>query len=390
MRPGFLIFYAVVFTVYFSVQAYLFVRGWQALAWKPRWRWPYAVLFWFAALAFVAGRNLENVAVTPWSSSMIWVGAFWFALMYYLFIGTLAVDLGGRVLRYSRWLPASWIECWPRTKFRAAVVLFVAVSLLVAWGYWNALHPRIVSLTVSLPYKAGAPEKLRVVVASDWHLGTLVTQRRVRAWVDAINSLKPDLILLPGDVIDEDLPPVVENNLGEFLRNLSAPLGVFAVTGNHEYIGGVEAAVRYLEEHNVRVLRDEAVPLAGGAFWLVGREDAIVRRFKGEMRRPLREILCLVPSGASVVVMDHQPVALAEAEELGVALQVSGHTHDGQLWPNKYLVRALFGFSSGHTRRKSMDVYVLPGLGTWGPPVRVGNRPEILDLTLRFDRAPAS
>lgn len=390
MRPGFLIFFAVVFAVYFSVQAYLFVRGWQALACKPGWRWPYAVLFWFAALAFVAGRNLENIAVTPWSSSLIWVGAFWFALMYYLFLGTLAVDLGGRLLRYARWLPASWIEYWPRTKFRAAVVLIVGVSGLVVWGYWNALHPRIVSLTVSLPYQAGAPEKLRVVVASDWHLGTLVTQDRVRSWVDAINALTPDLILLPGDVIDEDLPPVVENNLGEFLRDLRAPLGVFAVTGNHEYIGGVEAAVRYLEEHNIRVLRDEAVPLAGGAFWLVGREDASVRRFLGKTRRPLREILWPVPSGVPVIVMDHQPASLAESEALGVALQVSGHTHDGQLWPNKYLVRALFGFSSGYARKGGMDVYVLPGLGTWGPPVRVGNRPEILDLTLRFGRAPAS
>jgi predicted MPP superfamily phosphohydrolase len=390
MRPGFLIFFAVVFTVYFSVQAYLFLRGWQALAWKPGWRWPFAVLFWFAALAFLAGRNLENFAVTSWSSSLIWIGAFWFALMFYLFIGSLVIDLGGRVLRHARWLPSSWVECWPRTKFRAAVLLFVTVGLLVAWGYGNALHPKIVPLTVTLPYQTGAPEKLRVAVASDWHLGTLVTQDRVRSWVDAINKLTPDMILLPGDVIDEDLPPVVENNLGEFLRDLRAPLGVFAVTGNHEYIGGVEAAVRYLEEHNVRVLRDEAVPLAGGALWLAGREDVSVRRFKGEARRPLREILWSVPSGVPVVVMDHQPVSLAEAEALGVALQVSGHTHDGQLWPNTYLVRALFGFSSGYAARRKMGVYVLPGLGTWGPPVRVGNRPEILDLTLRFGRAPES
>ena len=389
MPSGFLIFFAVVFTVYFSVQSYLFVRGWQALACKPRWRWPYAVLFWIAALAFVVGRNLENIAVTPWSSSLIWIGAFWFAFMYYLFLGTLVIDAGGRVLRFLRWLPASWIGAWPQTKFRAAAALFVVVSLLVAGGYWNAQHPKIVRLSVSLPFTQGAPESIRVAVASDWHLGTLVTQSRVKAWVESINALKPDLILLPGDVIDEDLPPVVENNLGEFLRGLRAPLGVFAVTGNHEYIGGAEAAVRYLADHNVRVLRDETIPLAGGAFWLVGREDASISRFKGTMRRPLREVLWSVPAGVPVVVMDHQPVALAESEALGVALQVSGHTHDGQLWPNKYLVRALFGVSSGYARSGGMEVYILPGLGTWGPPVRVGTRPEILDLTLRFERASA-
>ncbi len=386
MRPSFLIFFAVVFTAYFSIQIYLFVRGWQALAWRPGWRKVYAPLFWFLALAFVAGRNLENVAVTPWSTALVWIGAFWFALMYYLFLGTLLTDVAGRVLRWLRWLPAGWLADLVRTKFLAAVLLLSTASVLVAWGHWNALHPKIVTMEVSLPRMPGGAESVRVAVASDWHLGTLVTQARVKGWVDAINALEPDLVLLPGDVIDEDLPPVVENNLGKYLRDLRAPLGVFAVTGNHEYIGGVDAAVRYLEEHNLRILRDRAVPLAGGAFWLAGREDASIGRFRGERRAPLREILSAVPPGVPVVVMDHQPLALEEAAALGVALQVSGHTHDGQLWPNKYLVKALFGHSSGRTRVGAMDVYVLPGLGTWGPPVRVGNRPEILDLTLKFDR----
>ena len=385
MRPSFLIFFAIVFAAYFSIQAYLFVRGWQALSWRPHWRKFYAPFFWFLALAFVAGRNLENFAVTPWSTALVWIGAFWFALMYYLFLGSLTVDVLGRLLRRRRWLPADWLENWPRTKFVAALTLLFAVALLVGWGHWNALHPQIVRMEVSLPRVPGAPDRLRVAVASDWHLGTLVTPARVQGWVEAINALEPDLILLPGDVIDEDLPPVVENNLGEPLRELRAPLGVYAVTGNHEYIGGVEAAVEYLEDHNVRMLRDRAVPVADGAFWLAGREDASIARFRGERRAPLREILLGVPTAAPVVVMDHQPLAVEEAAAFGVALQLSGHTHDGQLWPNKYLVRALFGHSSGRLRVGGTEVYVLPGLGTWGPPVRVGNRPEILDLTLKFD-----
>lgn len=386
MRPSFLIFFGIVFTAYFSIQIYLFVRGWQALGWRPGWRKFYAPLFWFLALAFVAGRNLENLAVTPWSTALVWIGALWFALMYYLFLGALLLDVGGRLLGWLRLLPAAWRENVARTKFHAAMLLLAAALLLVAGGHWNALHPRVVRMEVSLPRVAGAPEQLRVAVASDWHLGTLVTQARVKGWVDAINALQPDLVLLPGDVIDEDLPPVVENNLGEYLRRLRAPLGVYGVTGNHEYIGGVDAAVDYLEDHNVTMLRDRAVPVAGGAFWLVGREDASIGRFRGERRAPLRDILRGLPPGAPVVVMDHQPIALEEAAAFGVALQLSGHTHDGQLWPNKYLVRALFGHSSGRLRVGGMEVYVLPGLGTWGPPVRVGNRPEILDLTLKFDR----
>jgi predicted MPP superfamily phosphohydrolase len=385
MRTSFLVFFALVFAGYFAIQIFLFVRGWQALAWRPRWRGWYAAVFWFAALAFLAGRNLENLAVTPWSTALVWIGAFWFALMYYLLLLGLVVEITGRLLRRLRVLPQAWLAGWPRTKFFAAVGVLAVAAVIVAWGHWNALHPKIIRLELALPRVPGAPEQVRVVVASDLHLGTLVTQARVRGWVETINALQPDLILLPGDVIDEDLPPVVENNLGEFLRDLRAPLGVYAVTGNHEYIGGVEAAVQYLEEHDVKVLRDRAIPLAGGAFWLAGREDASIGRFRGERRAPLREILQPIPPGVPIVVMDHQPIALAEAAAAGAALQVSGHTHDGQLWPNKYIVRALFGFSSGVGLVDRMTAYISPGLGTWGPPVRVGNRAEILDLILSFD-----
>ena len=389
MSVPLIVFFAVVFTAYFSIQTYLFVRGWRALECHRGWRSAYAVVFWFAALAFVAGRNLENASVTPLSTALVWIGAFWFALMYYLFLGALALDLGAGVLRRLRLLPASWMNNPAKVRFRAAVALVAASAVVVAWGHWNALHPEIVRMDISLPATEGSPSQVRAVVASDWHLGTLVTRKRVRGWVEMINALRPDFILLPGDIIDEDLPPVIENNLGESLRDLRAPLGVYAVTGNHEYIGGAEAAVRYLEDHGVRVLRDEAVPVAGGAFWLAGREDAGIGHFGGGGRAPLRTILRDVPSGAPVVVMDHRPGALDEANAAGAAVQVSGHTHDGQLWPNRFLVRALLGVTSGPAMAGAMPAYILPGLGTWGPPVRVGNRPQILVLTLNFNRPTA-
>ena len=382
------VFFAVVFAAYFSIQAFLFTRGWRALACHRNWRVTHAVVFWFAALAFVAGRNLENIAVTGVSTALVWIGAFWFALMYYLFLGTVALDIAGSFARRLRLLPASWNENRPRVRFQAAVAVVSVSVLVVAWGHWNALHPEVVQMEVSLSASAASPPRLRAVVASDWHLGTLVTQRRIKEWVDMINHLDPDIIFLPGDVIDEDLPPVIDNNLGDFLRNLRAPLGVYAVTGNHEFIGGVEEAVRYLEDHGIRVLRDEAVPVAGGMFWLAGRDDAGVARLRGSGRAPLRKVLREVPTGAPVVVMDHRPVAMGEAAAEGAAVQVSGHTHDGQLWPNKYLVRHLLGVSSGPALIGGMHAYILPGLGTWGPPVRVGNRPQILVLTLNFDRLP--
>jgi predicted MPP superfamily phosphohydrolase len=181
--------------------------------------------------------------------------------------------------------------------------------------------------------------------------------------------------------VDEDLAPVLRQNLGETLRKLRARYGVLAVTGNHEYIGGVEEAVRYLRDHGVTMLRDSAVQLDNGVT-IVGREDRSITQFTHGVRRPLRDIMAGVDTSMPVILLDHQPFGLNEARENGVDVQLSGHTHHGQLWPLNLITNALYEVSWGMKQVNGSVVYVSSGLGTWGPPVRLGNRPEIVVLTL--------
>ena len=121
-----------------------------------------------------------------------------------------------------------------------------------------------------------------------------------------INSLEPDIIILDGDIVDEDLAPVIQQNLGDSLKALKAKLGVWAITGNHEYIGGVVPAVKYLTEHNIQFIRDSAI-LVDSRFWLVGREDRDKQRFTGQPRKPLEELMKEVDLSYPVIVLDHQP-----------------------------------------------------------------------------------
>jgi predicted MPP superfamily phosphohydrolase len=223
---------------------------------------------------------------------------------------------------------------------------------------------------------------LTIVAASDIHLGTIVGRRRFERIVDAIDDLQPDLILLPGDIVDEDLAPVIRANLGEHLRALHAPMGVYAITGNHEYIGGVEAAVAYLREHGITVLRDSSVVLDGG-LTLVGREDRSVVTMAGKTRKGLKELMGGVDSSRPVILMDHQPFHLEEAVEAGVDLQLSGHTHHGQLWPLNLITRAVYEVSWGYLRKGKTHIYVSSGIGSWGPPVRTGNHPELVRILLK-------
>jgi hypothetical protein len=177
---------------------------------------------------------------------------------------------------------------------------------------------------------------------------------------------------------------VIRQNLGEQLKQIHSKYGIYAVTGNHEYIGGVEAACAYLTEHGIVMLRDTSVVI-DDAFVIVGREDVSRRQFGGHHRKTYEELLSGIRMTMPIISMDHQPMHLIEAEQAGIDLQLSGHTHNGQIWPFNYIARAVYELSWGYLKKGSTQYYVSCGVGTWGPPMRSGNRPEIVDLRITFE-----
>ena len=382
MRTNFILFLAAFFTVYGLVNLHIFIRGWQVLFSAPSLRLHYALGFFIVASSFIGGRLLENVWLSSVSDVLVWMGAFWIAAMLYFFLSLLLLDLLRLV---NHWVPffPSFVTAHPSTaKGVVALVITGSILLLLAAGHVNARIPRVQTLHLTIPKKVQGLETLNVVAASDIHLGSMIGKKRLDSMVARINALNPDLVLLPGDIVDEDLAPVIKHNLGDTLRNLSSRWGVFAVTGNHEYIGGVEEAYAYLSEHGVTVLRDRVVKVKD-AFYLVGREDRSIRR-AGKNRKPLQELMALTDPNCPIILMDHQPFQLEEGETNGVDLQISGHTHHGQLFPLNLITRKVYEISWGYKKKNSTHVYVSCGFGTWGPPVRLGNRPEIVNLKISF------
>jgi predicted MPP superfamily phosphohydrolase len=379
----FVLFFGVVFTVYGLLNYYIFVRGWQAIPHESPLRTIYLVIFLLLALAFIAGRFLERAWLSPLSETLVWLGSFWLAAMLYFILGILLLDLARLINHYVPFFPSFVTADYQRTKGIAALILIGIVAVVLVIGNVNALLPVTRSLALAIPKKVNGEKQLRIAVASDIHLGTVIGRRRFDRIVERIDALQPDVILLPGDIVDEDLGPVIRENLGERLRGLTSRYGVYAVTGNHEYIGGVEAAVAYLREHGVTVLRDEAHVLPDGVT-IVGREDRSLGQMARGKRKELENLLAGVDMTKPVILMDHQPFHLEEAERCGVDLQLSGHTHHGQLWPLNYITKAIYEVSMGYKKKGNTHIYVSCGIGTWGPPVRTGNRPELLDLVLTF------
>jgi hypothetical protein len=220
-------------------------------------------------------------------------------------------------------------------------------------------------------------------MASDIHLGALIGERREKKLLDIIREQKPDLVLLCGDLVDGEIAPVLRKNLGRHIQEIDTPLGVYAITGNHEYIGGIDKTLPYLQSINIKVLLDETITLSNG-IQIVGRNDQSSGR-GANARKPLSELLIGIDQTKPVIVMNHQPFNLQEAADSNVDLHLSGHTHHGQLWPISYITKAMFELSWGYLKKGNTNFYVSSGYGSWGPSVRVGNRPEVVVFKLKFE-----
>lgn len=380
-----MIFLLVFLSIHTLVNLYIAIRGYQALELVPKLR-PWFILFMILVyVSYMAGRSLEKIWYHPVPNTLHWIGAFWFAAMLYTTLMLLFVDFT-RIINliipiFNKFSGLNSVQL----KFYTFLVISSISVFIMIFGHINAWNPKITHLNLNIPKESGNIESVRIVVASDIHLGTIIGPRRTEKLVKTIQSLNPDIILFPGDVMDEDVKPVIEQNLGKCLQNLRAPLGVYSSTGNHEYIGGGEPSIQYLEQNGVTVVRDTAV-LINNSFYLIGREDIHQKWTTGKDRKTLEQLKEGVDTLKPIILLDHQPNRLNEAEEAGIDLQLSGHTHHGQLWPLSYITKRMFEVSWGYKQKGNSLFYVSSGFGTWGPPVRTGNRPEIVVIDLHFEK----
>ncbi|MDP4282521.1 MAG: metallophosphoesterase [Bacteroidota bacterium] len=380
---AFLVFFITVFILYGLLNTYIYLRGLHCLPSRFGWRLSYTIAFWILSASFILARILGRISPGNVSEVISWIGSFWLAAMFYFFLIALLVDLVRLSDHFFHFLPGILYKEAGTLRITVFLTSYILVVILIVAGFINARSPRIHYLNLKIDKKVENTRSMRIVMASDIHLGTLVASRRSAYLVNHINSLKPDLILFAGDLVDEDLEPVIRKNLGNTLSNLKAKYGVYAVTGNHEYIGGVEKAAKYLSSHGISILRDTSV-FVGNGVWLIGREDRAKKFYTGKERKSLNELMGNIDRSHPVILMDHQPFHLEKAAAAGVDLQLSGHTHHGQIWPLNYITKAMYELSWGYKRIGKTHYYVSSGFGTWGPPVRIGNRPEIVVITLEF------
>lgn len=369
-------FFSIVLIVYFGVNFYIFKHTSIIFKTDTSLGIILKVLFFVVALSYPLGRIFERVYPSLIPDMLTKIGSFWLGAMLYLTLFFLLLDIIH--LGFSLFGQASIISAKssPDLIKKITIAIYSVTVLILIGGYINALNPRVSKVTIKTPKSLGKNVQLKIAAASDIHLGTIISNGRLERFVKMMNEQNPDIILLAGDVFDEDLGPVIQNDMGKLLSKLNAPLGVYAITGNHEYIGGVEPAIKYLEEHNVKVLRDSA--MTNENINVVGRDDRQSKMMGGVTRKKLEDLVFGIDKSRFTVLLDHQPYNLNDAVENGIDLQISGHTHHGQMFPFNFITKAIFEVSRGYKKIENTHFYVSTGFGTWGPPIRVGNRPEIV------------
>ncbi|MFC2348683.1 MAG: metallophosphoesterase [Bacteroides sp.] len=253
--------------------------------------------------------------------------------------------------------------------------------LVLTLGHIHFRNPVAKHQTIELAHSTEQKNSMRVVAVSDLHLGYGINRARLKQYVQRINEQKPNLILIGGDLIDMSVRPLWEENMQEELNKLNAPLGVYMVLGNHEYISGSEAACESIRSTNIRLLRDSVVKLPNG-IQIVGRDDR-----SNPARLPITDLLVQTDPATPVFVLDHQP-ANWEVEQMvdtnRADFSFFGHTHKGQIWPLNFVTSLVYRQDYGYQLRNKTHLYVSSGLGLWGPPFRIGTDSEIVVIDFTF------
>ncbi|WP_445493200.1 metallophosphoesterase [Niallia sp. 03133] len=257
-----------------------------------------------------------------------------------------------------------------------AVITFLLIFL---FGTYNAYSPVIKKYKLTLPKKSSHRRSLTIAMASDMHFGTLSGNAHLNKLVSKINELQADLILLPGDIIDDDPNPFLQKKMGDKMKNLKAPLGIFGVLGNHEYYGKkIPEFLQEMDRIGINILLDEKV-LIDNSFVLIGRKDKTDKQ-----RQTIQQLVEAKKEDLPLIMMDHQPAELTEAMNEGIDLIVSGHTHRGQMAPNHFITRRVFELDWGYLKKNQLHAIVSSGFGFWGPPIRLGSRSEIVYIDIQL------
>ena len=331
----------------------------------PAWGKWIVVLLMTAALAMMLIGLFGAFDRMPLSLASISydISTSWLIVFLYLLIIFIVLDLG----RLVHLVPKEWLH---NNAFTAGAITTVVAGLLI---YGNIHYNNKVRQPLEVPTAKQLSKPVKVVMLSDLHLGYHNRKAEWQRWVKMINAENPDLILVAGDIIDGYVRPLNDDDMAADFHQLKAP--VVACLGNHEYITGIDKALDFYQRAGITLLRDSTLTM--GDLLIVGRDDRSNRN-----RKTTEQLLAGTDRNKFIILLDHQPYNLDESKKNGVDFQLSGHTHEGQVWPISLVVHGMYEDAWGFLQKGDTRYYVSSGLGIWGGKYRIGTRSEYIVVTI--------
>ncbi len=340
---------------------------WCVLPLSTLWRNIVVIVYAMVVLSiiFVMSPLLNRLPLTL-STIIYEIGGSGPMIMLYTLLSFLILD----ILHLLHIIPRSVLHSNGYT----TIILFVLLTAVFVYGnihYYQKARQSL-DFTTTKPLD----KDLKLVLVSDLHIGYHNRRATLEKWVELLNKEKPDMILMAGDLIDRSMRPLLEENMAEALRQLSAP--VYAAMGNHEYYCGAEQAEAFYRDANITLLRDSVVTVNGVN--IICRDDRT-----NSHRKDLAALVAKADTSLFTIMLDHQPWHLEEAEAAGIDFQFSGHTHDGQIIPMSLIIEAVYENGYGASARGKTQYYVTSGLGIWGGKFRIGTCSEYVVATIRSE-----
>ncbi|MFZ7155554.1 metallophosphoesterase [Avibacterium avium] len=257
----------------------------------------------------------------------------------------------------------------------------IGLASLIGLSVYNAYTPQVIhyEITLDKPFKP-----LRIGMASDFHLGRLFGGKQLDQLAEIMNAQKVDIILLPGDIMDDNIQAYVAEKMQPHLAKLRAPLGVYATLGNHDFFGQQQAIAKEIRKAGITVLMDQALEV-DNRFVLIGRNDDL---FKA--RPKTKQILAALDKTRDktkkdlpIFLLDHRPTEMMEHSTLPIDIQVSGHAHKGQVFPASLITKVLYRLDYGYEKIGNGHFFVTSGYGFWGIPMRLGSQSEVFIIDVK-------
>jgi predicted MPP superfamily phosphohydrolase len=369
-------FYVISLCAYLSISAYLFVRGWQALPKYTILRIFYSIIFCFFTSSLLIGfyfKNWFSFAVVNFFKA---VEGFWVVfLLFFLFSAVLADFV--RLLHHFFHIFPEWIiKNWQAIKQSYFYLILIILTIITLIGFSKFAHPQITDLNIILNKDTYKKQDILIVAISDIHIGNIIGKKRLARWIKVINQQQPDLILITGDLFDQNFDTSRTEKISKELAKLKAHYGIYAILGNHEYYTNTEKAIECMRRAGIVLLRDQSV-IIDSQLVIIGRDDAT-----NIQRKYLSTLLSGVDTTLPIVVLDHQPSNLEIPVYYKIDLQLSGHLHNGQLFPYNLFLKKNWPVIYGLVKNEHTHIYITSGLGASLVPIRMGTKPEIVRIKL--------